>query len=881
MRAGADIINRIDEQQHLLRFLRSHRDEKKTLILQSPSGFGKSYLADRVISQLADPPHYIVIGRGTKYDGSTYIQQLAAAVNDCAKKTGSFLTIAQFRQMLQSKELDPALAFIEEAVNPVGGLLTGAVTLGTIGTAFKAVRGFLASFAATATPEGEIVAGSNSDSIKFCERYARHIVGRNNIILRVNGYDAIGEESDFYLRNLYSNARSLTLILEVTDGADNQDGIETRITISDRFPGGSTDYRKLEKVAVEHVIAYYEQSLAREAFDVPGYVRDAFTSSGGNFRRFKFLLEDKVKRQSLSEGFASSEERILALVKEMPLNGKRLVALVVVAPMELSSETIQEIWNDNDWTSAGDLASTLDLLGRDFGALVAIESGGRLLAAEFIRAYLLRCPPLEIFRIEARRVLLAQLRRENLSLGSNDRSYSNLLCIISLAIQSGGSGDAALLPSSLKGLDVGRYPSNKVELTKSLRTLFHEYVYKGRQAAGDPGSRREYDSVYEEICKILYRIGDISTLEEVFDAYSAFLPLEAHSDPLRLTVISAKISSCRREAITDLEAIDREHLRLYVASRLLLIKYYRTFGFLRKARREWRRLRDGGEIGKTPFEGLLYEYGALIHPINLLGRLRFLKKAKAHHLANGNDFHAVVSGLGVAGTYLHIPWLRRRKLSWAKKELDTIRELLPRVRITDHILENNTAIAELLDDDRQSRVLEKLMFAYDRCSLKADKLLIGANLIECFIRLRQREPEVASIAVYVKEILSICRIYQNRNGEFSLYALSACYRYFKFMDDRLTASELAGLDLANMPMQLLFYNFGPPRTAFARLFVRWIYSKLYITFWPKVQPVFNWSIDFYSFEWRSRLEDEQNLCSSSHGQRNGTAPRLLPDQHRG
>ena len=154
-----------------------------------------------------------------------------------------------------------------------------------------------------------------------------------------------------------------------------------------------------------------------------------------------------------------------------------------------------------------------------------------------------------------------------------------------------------------------------------------------------------------------------------------------------------------------MEAIDRQNLRLYVGSRLLLILYYRTFGFLRRAKQEWRRLRDGGEIGKTPFEGLLYEYGALTHPINLLGRLRFLKKAKIHHLANKNDFHAVASSLGIAGTYLHIPWLRRLKLSWAKKELSTITDLLPRVRIMDHILENHTAIAELLGDDGQSGVL--------------------------------------------------------------------------------------------------------------------------------------------------------------------------------
>ena len=151
-------------------------------------------MVDRVVSQLTDPIHYVIIGRATKYDGATYIQQLAAALNDCAKRVGSFLTISQFRQMLQSKEPDPSLTLIEGAVEPVGEIVTGAVTPGTLGKAFKAVRGFLASFAATDTPEDEIVGGSNSDSIKFCERYARYVVGRNSVILRVNGYDGIGDE---------------------------------------------------------------------------------------------------------------------------------------------------------------------------------------------------------------------------------------------------------------------------------------------------------------------------------------------------------------------------------------------------------------------------------------------------------------------------------------------------------------------------------------------------------------------------------------------------------------------------------------------------------------------------------------------------------------
>jgi hypothetical protein len=847
MRTGADIINRIDEQQHLLTLLSSSGTQKQTLVLQSPPGFGKSHLVDQVVSYLEAESYYLVIGRSTHYDGATYIQQLAAALNDCAKRTGGFPSFAQFRQTLQAKEPDESLALIEGAIKPVGEVITGAATVGTVGTALKVMHGFLSSFAAGSTPEDDVFLGSNSDAIKLCERYARFAVGRTRLILRVNDYTAIGEESDFYLRTLYSNAPNLTLILEVTERAGEPDDVEMRVAVSDRFPGGSIHYRKLDRVSTQHVVDYYRQTSGTGSLDLARQARDAFASSGGNFRRFKFLLEDKIKRQSTLS--ASTEERVIALVQDMPLNGKRLLALVTVAPMALRPDFLKAIWDTNRWTEARDLSSTLNLLRGDLGTLISLENDVLALAGEFMRGYLNRCPTLAMFRIEARRVLLAQLRQESLSAKSNDRTYSNLLAIIALMIEGRGSGDSSLLPASLEALDLGHYPPNKIELARSVKSLFRGYVYPGRQASGDPGTRLDYDRVYEEICKILYRIGDIDTLMEVSDAYTDFLPLEGHSAPLRLSIISARITSSRRESLSDIESITREDPFLYVGSRLLLVKYYRTFGLLKKAKREWRRLRHGGEVGKTRFEGVLYEYGALLYPINLIYRLRCLARAKAYHLASNNPFHAVSASLGIAGTYLHIPLLRRSKLRWAERELSTIKHLLAGVRIMDHILENNTAIAELLEDDTQSGPLEKLMYAYDRCGLKADKLLIGANLIECFIRLRKLGLEAPSIAVYVKETLRICRHYQNSRSEFVLYALSSCYRYFVFMDDRQAADEVNRLDLTNMPIHLLFVNAGSPRTALAKLFVRWIYSRLYLAYWPKVQPVFNWAIDFYSFQW--------------------------------
>lgn len=847
MRERADIINRFDEQQFLLRFFNACLGKKKVLILHSGAGVGKSYLVDHVISQVEERFTCVVMGRSTKYDGATYIQQMAATLNDNAEQTGDLPTLAQFCGILQSEKPDLALQFIQESFEPLEGIATRNPTLEVAKKLTALARGALSYFVPSDTPTNEILKSNNSDAISICERYVRHVVERRNIVVRINKYNEIDELSDRLLRHIYDTSNAITIILEITDKGKLGDAMNVRIEIDERFPGG-VEYHRIYSVGINHILDHYRSMQATQNKQLDAYIERIFVSSKGNFRQFELLLRDGVSKELYKKALISSETHMVTLAREMPRDCKRILALACVMPLRVEIQTIQSVWDQNSWSSEGDFLSALALLKSEYRALLYIDDESVSLIDDIIKNYFLQSPLLEAFHIEARKVLLSALRQENLdSITPTGRKYLNTIAIISLVIQGQGSGDDSLLISSLRELNLLSYPSNKTELSKAIIKLYYEHIYKSRQSASNPSEIAVFDRVYEEICKILYRIGDLEALDQISNSYFGFFPLKDHNTYLRLTLISAKILIGDKRALGYLEAIDREDRDLYIGSRLLLIMYYRTFDFSGKAKREWRKLRKSEELRGSRFEGLLYEYGALTCPINIFKKIRLLKKAKARHLFHENHFHTVSCGLGISSTILYLPFFKSRKTKLAKDELASISALLPKVRIMDHILENQTAILEIHSGDWQRGTWENLKYAYDICALAADKLLIGANLVNCFIELRRKGVNVPNVSVYVEDILSITRRYQNRNSEFARYALSSCYRYFRFMDDRPMMRKLRDEDLGNMSMQLSIVNLGKPNTAVSKYFVKLIYSNIYRNIWPKIMPVYNWSTDFYSF----------------------------------
>jgi hypothetical protein len=842
MRQQSDIINRIGEQQFLLRFFKDNIGKQGALVLHSPTGIGKSFLVDHVMAQVEGRFSYVAMGRSTKYDGVTYIQQLAGALNDRAEETGSLPTFGQFRNVLRTEDTDRALRLVEDTLKPLGEVAVGKPTLSSATSFAKGLRGILSYFISADIPVNEVLRSSSGDAVALCERYTRYVLSRHCVVLRINKYDDIDPQSDFYLRGIYANSAKLLLVLEITCREQNEDGIALRIDITDRLPG-SVEYWKLEQVALQYITEHYEDYFSARDPEATKFIEQAFASARGNFRQFELLIRDHTSKLLPH----SSEEPTLTLTREMPRNCKRLLALACALPARLELRTIQDIWKQNSWSSDGELYGALKRLQSDYDVLISLENGALRVIDDVVKAYLLRSHDLAIFHIEARRALLSAIRRENLGLATPDRLYINIISIISLIIQGQGSGDSSLLFTSLRELDLLRYPSNKTELAQALKGLFFDYVYKCRESTANSSLTGVYDRTYEEICKILYRIGDMELLDKVSNSYFRFLPLERHSNLLRLTIISAKILVGRKDAIALIEAIDRRDTELYIGSRLLLILYYRTFDLTRKAKREWLKLKSGG-INGSAFEGLLYEYGALTSPLNLVKRIGFLRKAKRYHKAKNNRYHIVSCSLGISSTYLYFPIFAAWRSKLAQKQLSSIATLLPDVRIMDHIVENQAAMIEMHRGNWSERILERLKYAYNRCALAPDKLLIGANLINCFIELRRRGVETDSINVYVNDILAINRIYQNKGSEFARYALSSCYRYVDMMDDRPLSRTLKDEDLSNMAIQLSMFNLGQPKTALSRFFVKYIYSKMYMLLWPTILPVYNWSIDFYSFQ---------------------------------
>lgn len=719
MRQQFDIINRIGEQQSLLRFFNENIGKQRALVLHSPSGIGKSFLVDHVMAQVEGRFNYVAMGRATKYEGATYIQQLAGALNDSAEETGTIPTFSQFRNVLRTEDTDRALQLVENTVKPLGETLVGKPTLSSIASFAKGLRGVLSYFISADIPVIEILRSRSSDAAVLCERYSRHVLSRHCVVLRINRYDEIDVQSDFYLRSIYVNSVKLLLVLEITSKENSESDITLRVDISDRFQD-NVEYWKLETVSLKYILERYEGCFSAGDFEATKFIEQAFVSAHGNFRQFELLVRDRTSKPPYKT-LASSEQYILTLTKDMPRNCKRLLALACALPGRLEIRTIEAIWQQNSWSADGELSDAINRLQSDYEALTSLDDGALSVVDDAVKAYLLRSHDLHIFHIEARNTLLSALRRENLELPSPDRLYMNIISIISLIIQGQGSGDSSLLFSSLKELDLLRYPSSKSELAHALKSLFYEYVYKCRETATNPSFTDVYDRTYEEICKILYRIGDMELLDKLSSSYFRFMPLEKHTNLLRLTIISAKILVGRKDAITLIEAISRREHELYVGSRLLLILYYRTFDLTRRAKHEWMKLKKDGGITGSAFEGLLYEYGALTSPLNLFKRIGLLKKAKRYYQAKNNQYHVASCSLGISSTYLYLPIFSAWRSKLAQKQLNSISKLLPSVRIMDHVIENQMAIIEMHRGNWNESILERLKYAYNRCALAPDK----------------------------------------------------------------------------------------------------------------------------------------------------------------
>ena len=833
-----DMINRIAEQQFLRTFLETHLGERKTLILCSPTGVGKSYLVDQVVSKMGGSVTYAAAGKGTKYEGVTYIQQIASALNDCAVKDAHFETLSQFRNIQRAHDKSAAIKIAGIVKKAVGEVATGEIP--TIGEG-------LAALATAGKPVDALLYEDNSDAIQICEAYVRYVLKRNAIVLRINKYNEIDELSDIYLKNIFNNADKTVLVLELTTSGEEAGDSELLIQIKTFFVEDGFEYRRLDEVHLSHIIEPYKNRLGKQNFDVEDFVSKAYLGAKGNFNKLNLLISDKISRPTVRAEF-SYEEQVKSLIQDMPNDCRLFIALLAIVPVHLSVRSISNLWSRGLPVVDSDIKVTLDLFETRYQDLVEIGPDHAKIRDDIVKSHLLVSPLLERDVIVSRTRLLEQLHRENSETRSGDRYYSNIILIISLVIQGGGSGDSSILLSALKKLDLHQFPSNKGELAQHTQVLFDQYILSGRKNVIDQSGVLQFDMVYEEICKILYRLGHLEKLIKMAAQYSRFLPVERHSDALRLTVLSAQVLNGDKAALREIEKIDKKNMRLYYGSRLLLILYYRVFDDVQKAKREWKKLKNTTGILDSPYRAIFYEYGALIYPVNILKKISFFRKAKQYHIENKNNFHIVSCSLGIAAAQLQLPVLSKRKIALSLKEMETHSHLFRNVRMMDHILENQEAILVMHKGQYTENTIETLITAYNKCAYVPDKLLIGANLINCYVSMRQKGESAANIDVYVKDILRYGRIYKNKNSEFARYSLSSCYKYFVHMDDKPMLRELEGNDLSYMSNNFLFYNIGPPRNFFLRIFTKYIYSYVYLRIWPKILPVYNWSIDFYSID---------------------------------
>lgn len=842
-----DMINRIGEQKFLRDFFVADGEGCKTLVLHSPSGVGKSFLVDHVISDLKLSLPYIKIGNDTGLISSSYIQQLAQALDDSAKRSSLFETLNQYLDNIKSHDKS-SLGKLSGATEKAVGTLAGGGIPG--------ISDLLASLSAGSVAVDEVLFGKGTDSIQVAERYVRHVISNNEVVLNINRYNEIDELSDRYLKNLMANSKRVFLVLEVTTETSDLTHSEFVMNFESSFSEHSINYKKIEVVNVQHILDSFNRTDGSSASgsEFNDVIRTAYSNSAGDFRKLKLLISDSL--EDIGETTKLSyEDQLEQTVESMTNECKLLLAMATVIPSAINLNGVEAVWEKHALTSGYDLPSAVETIDKRYSGILGVEQNQILHRDPLLKGYLINSHLLKREMILARKLMLDHFHLENKKTNSKDTYYANLVSIIALIIQGEGSGDSAALISNLKELDLGTYPPNKSELASSMNYLYDNYILKVRKDSEVESTIRHLDLAYEETIKILYRLGYVGDVQRVFNSYSEFLPIEEHSDRLRLTVISAQILDGQKDSIIEIEKIDKSNEALYLGSRLLQMLYYRVFDEPKRSQRIWKRLFKNTNITETSFSGVFYEYGALGYPANIYKKIRMLQKARRIHTASGNSFQLASCNLGIASTFLYVPLLKKWKLKKAEKYFSSTSGNYDGVRLMDHIAENHHSMTEIYRRNTSANIIEALISAYNKCALVPDKMLIGANIVNCFLLGAERKEKVPNIGTYVHDILRLGRIYRNRKSEYHKYPTAACYRYFSYLDDEKMVREIEQNDLSFMPINFWFFKMGPPKNILTRLLVKHVLSKIYIALWPTIMPVYNWSIDFYDIDLSSISAD--------------------------
>ena len=786
------MINRIEDIKTLERIYLNNKETSSILLLYAPTGVGKSCLTDYVFTNKIGAS-YIRIRVNQQEANETkglFISYLARMLNKYATTTGEFQSLSSYIENVYNADTNKdklARDFLDVAAD----LLHVKVIKDKIEKQSKRKEKILS----------EILQSDAELTVSILLDYITYISNQQNIVISIENIQLASEQLVSFLSEVIKKAHNLFLVGEYTTEGD---GDEPEFLFR-QFPYAKVQAYELQKLSKKDLIGGIKKLVDGHILtELCSIIEDSYEESTGNLAKLNWHIKKNERRlnsgididlksikyddafHSLYEDFSSTDKIILAC--NVAHQGK--------CNVDIFKRLMHKAHHDVLYGKSIDKLISLDIL--------FIDERNLCIKHDSI---------IELFKQEddyIKYTLIANNSWLNFyrdfTLG-NDYSFLEsqgyeeqeiLVLQLNFIINIGGTNNIDWMNYILSRINTSLSKGLRYAIASKLSQIFYQIIENSTNKA-------LINKTYEWVVIILSRLGHSQEVVRIMQNYSP----ENTSDILLLLQSSARIASGDASVILELQKkINGESSFSNIGRRLLLVRYFRTFGKIRQARKQWEELMM--TRSHTPYSDIILEQGNLCS-YNFVKRYKTSNDALTGYLKNENIYHVCSALLNISAHAFHLYFFRiinkDHYLSICSNNLREVKRYLPNTQYPIHAFSNQKAIFQMVSKNvSEDVVLDNFKTAYFNCGIPGDKPLIGSNIVGMAMKLNKLD----DLQQYTTELISLSRHFIGLKTEFARYPLINCYNYFHKINDDAHKKECIDIyrseDFYNKYVDMIIMN---------------------------------------------------------------------------
>ena len=812
------MINRITEKEVINNIYKeaSNKSKSALLIIYAKTGVGKTILIDTIFKSLIGS-HYIRLKINQQQAQETkgfYLSSLAKALNIYAHQTSEFSSFEEFISTTHSLGKNGEKA-IDDLLDIAFILVNKKDIREKINEPKKAKEGIIK----------KILESDNEIALSFLLEYITYISENRRIILCIENIQNANPRLISFLNELLKKTKNLFLVGEYTISNS-----EFEVTsLFQQFPYEYTSVYELIKLDKAELLGGLSQIIEPKYINqVHKIIETSYDESSGNLANLQLLLKKNTITLNLTHDGSLSKikyDNALHDLYSSLTNSQKICLWYIVSHLgRVHSDVLNLHFNTNT-----ELHSFYSLTLLKEVKLIKIENGYVSILHDSIielvkleddsRKYLLICNQgwLNFYRD-------VSIRTDFLKTGGFEISKDDLLALqLTLILNIGGNANIDWMNTLLGEISKAVSGSLSYSLLSKVVSIFYQVV------ATNENQNLIY-STFEWIAIILSKLGQWEQLAKIIGIYKP----DQISDLLFLLQANSRVAICDTTIKKELEEIkSKENSFLYIGSQLLLLRYYRTFSKIKKARLIWKDLK--AIKSDNPYKYIIDDQINLCS-LNFKKRQKFLQISAKGHYINGDlyQYCSTLLNINANSYYLYFSKLLRKKkfIQIASENLTIVKNLLPETNYPLHVYINQKTLLQFVEGNVPCDVmLKNFQTAYSNCGVSGNKVLIGSNIVAVGLKYNR----LVEVAGYVDELMYMSKRYLELGSEFAKYPLINCYNYYYQTRNRSGARDVLHLLRKNASFNdVSDYLLTVP------------YLNVFVLRFVKYYPcnIYNWDVDF-------------------------------------